>query len=110
MIKIRKGDIVGRISYGKDILFRVAKIVTLKNGKKMAILKGISERIEASSYIEDLYPMPKEIVYNNLRSMDFKVEKRIEESRRQKKKDIKNENNRASEKIITGKILHLDRR
>lgn len=39
MRKIKKGDIVGRISYGKDIFFIVEDIINL-NKKEIAILKG----------------------------------------------------------------------
>ena len=39
MRKIRKGDIVGRISYGKDVIFEVTKIIKTSNGAEIAILK-----------------------------------------------------------------------
>ena len=39
MRKIRKGDIVGRISYGKDVVFEVTKIIKTSNGVEFAILK-----------------------------------------------------------------------
>ena len=52
MNKIKKGDVVGRISYGKDIIFKVKKILSVRN-KKIVILKGISERIEADCEIEE---------------------------------------------------------
>lgn len=110
MNKIKKGDIVGRISYGKDIIFRVKKIIRLKDGRKIAILKGVTERIEVSSYLEDLCIMQKEIVENNLRSLDFKLEKRIKSNKIINKKHSKllGSNKRSKEKKITGKILHLD--
>lgn len=38
-MEIRKGDIVGRKSYGKDILFYVSKIIKVENGSDFAILK-----------------------------------------------------------------------
>ena len=53
MEKIRKGDKVERISHGKDIIFEVKKIIKLNNGKKIAILKGITERIEVDSDVEE---------------------------------------------------------
>ena len=46
MEKVKKGDIVGRISYNEDIIFVVKKILKQKNGRKIAILKGLTERIE----------------------------------------------------------------
>lgn len=104
MEKIKKGDKVGRNSHGKDIIFEVKRIIRLKNGKKIAILKGITERIEVDSDIEDLCLIQKEQVTSNLRSLDFKLEQRIEERR----KRLKIEEHRLTEKITTGKILHLD--
>ena len=44
MDKIKKGDIVGRISYEKDIIFEVKRIIKTKQGKKIVLLKGITER------------------------------------------------------------------
>ena len=38
-VEIKKGDIVGRKSYGKDIIFYVDRIIKVKNGKSYAILK-----------------------------------------------------------------------
>ena len=50
-MEIRKGDIVGRISYGKDIIFYVDRIIKVKNGKSYALLKGVHYRIEADAYV-----------------------------------------------------------
>ena len=41
MKKIKKGDIVGRLSYGKDIYFIVERIIKTRNGN-IAILKRIN--------------------------------------------------------------------
>ena len=97
MDKIKKGDVVDRISHGKDILFKVKRIITLNNQKKIVILKGISERIEVDSDIDDLYLIPKKELQKEIEKLDRKIEKRIA------KEDIK----RASV-TINGKILHLD--
>ena len=48
-MRIKKGDIVGRISYGKDILFYVDRIIKSTNGNFYAILKGVKYRIEADA-------------------------------------------------------------
>ena len=78
MKKIKVGDIVCRISYDKDIMFEVQRIIKLNNNNEIAILKGIIERIEADSDINDLYLLQKEKVKNNIRAFDDKVELRIE--------------------------------
>lgn len=38
-MKLKKGDVVARISYKKDILFVIDKIIKLKSGEAYAILK-----------------------------------------------------------------------
>ena len=63
MRKIKKGDIVGRISYGKDIFFIVEDIINL-NKKEIAILKGLTIRIKADSPVEDLEILSKELIQN----------------------------------------------
>ena len=45
MKEIKKGAIVGRKSYGKDVLFVVKNIISTKNGD-IAILRGMIERVE----------------------------------------------------------------
>ena len=54
MEKIKKGDIVARKSHHCDILFSVEKIIKSTNGMQIAILKGITARIVADAYLEDL--------------------------------------------------------
>lgn len=111
MNKIRKGDIVGRKSYGKDILFTVEKVIKSKQ-KYFAILKGITIRIEADSPLEDLEIIEKSIVKRNIRSLDNRLEKRINKIasinniNRYEKNFIKN--SRIREMVYTGRILHLD--
>lgn len=89
MKKIKNGDIVGRISYHKDILFMVKD----SRDKKNIILKGIFERIIADSDISDLERIDKE---------ELTIRYAIKEMK------IRKQENRIEEKGITGKILHLD--
>ena len=107
MNKIKKGDIVGRISYGKDVAFIVEKIVKTEDKKELAILKGLTIRIQADSYLDDLELMNPKQVEQHVRQLEEKVAKRI-----QKYTKVKNSEEYYSirEKIIiyTGKILHLD--
>ena len=112
MKKIKKGAIVGRKSYGKDILFIVKNIIPTKNGN-IAILRGIVERIEADSDIEDLEMILKENVKTYIKNKEEELNKKIEKSRiepenKNYKIGILMRNTRSKEKIVTGKILHLD--
>ncbi len=97
MSKIRKGDIVGRKSYGKDIYFKVSNIIE-KTNEEVAILNGLVERIEADSPLSDLEIIPRKEVRKRLGKLDKSLEKRISAA----------DEKRTNEKIITGKILHLD--
>lgn len=95
-MKIKKGNIVGRISYGKDVFFIVDKIIINSKNKEFAILKGINIRIMADSPIEDLEIISKQDVLNSIKLANIDFESRI------------NNINLKRQKIYTGKILHLD--
>ena len=112
MKDIKKGDIVGRKSYGMDIIFIVKRVIETNKGK-VAILRGLVERVEADSDIEDLEVISKEKTKKCLKELDNKVNKKIEECQnihenKNYKIGILTKNTRTTEKILTGKILHLD--
>ena len=112
MHKIKKGDIVGRISHGKDILFTVERIITRADGKQIVILKGIIIRIEADAEIEDLVLMEKHQVQSSMRSLENKLEDKIKKCAKNKvgvsKIGKRKLLGRSSEEEENGKILHLD--
>ena len=95
-MQIRKGDIVGRKSYGKDILFKVSNIVK-RTDEDIAILEGITKRIEADSKISDLEIIPKKIIKEKIKKLNEHIEKKIYVTEK-----------RYTDEIKTGKILHLD--
>lgn len=113
-MKIRKGDIVGRKSYGKDILFTVEKIIYPTAGKPVALLKGIIIRIEADSELDDLVLMEKAQVENTMRSLENRLEDKL---RKCMNKKVKKKNQfffgrgiftREDRYEENGSILHLD--
>lgn len=99
MEKIKKGDIVARKSYGCDILFFVDKIIFSTNGTAIAILKGITVRIIADSFLDDLLIIDNNLIDNNIKRLDSKIESRIF--------SLINKS-RYQSMPKTGKILHLD--
>lgn len=112
MNQIKKGDIVGRKSYGKDIYFAVTNIIN-KPDEPIAILRGLVKRIEADSKISDLELIDKEEINKRIKNLEKRAEKRIEKATRQlEDRDYKigivTNNTRTKQKIVTGKILHLD--
>lgn len=106
MENIKKGDIVGRKSYNKDILFIVDRIIKTSNGKAIAMLKGLNIRIQADSYIDDLELIDKKIIQESEGKLDKKFEARLQryETQLQNLDGLK----RSNKVIYTGKILHLD--
>lgn len=108
---IKKGDIVVRKSYGKDIIFKVVKIIK-SNNSQIAILKGVTIRIEADASVADLEIAQKQRIENNMRNLNTKLEGRIKNCDKIQKKYISVINKkflkRNKEIIQTGKILHLD--
>ena len=103
-MKIKKGDIVGRKSYGRDIFFVVDKILKTRLNKEFAILKGLNIRIMADSPIEDLEIISKQDVINSIKLHDMDIEKRIKKNFQEDKIYKK----LIRQRIYTGKILHLD--
>lgn len=109
MEKIKKGDIVARKSHREDILFSVENILTSSCGIKIAILKGITIRIVADAYINDLVLLDTKEVDASLRSLDIKIEDRINNLLKKGKVKLLDKE-RNFDNIKAGKILHLDRR
>ena len=112
MEHIKKGCIAVRKSYKKDILFKIRKIIKTKHGK-IAILHGITERIEADSPLEDLEILDTCSINKFLNDFNKKIDLRLQDSLSSKTLDkfnigILSKNRNIKEKVITGKILHLD--
>ena len=112
MKHIKKGDMVGRKSYGKDIIFVVNNIIHTKKSD-IAILTGLVERIKADSTVSDLEIIAPKEVKAKLKELDNRIEKKIQKKReinvdKNYKIGILTKNTRTTQKIITGKILHLD--
>ena len=109
MKEIKKGDIVVRKSHGKDILFCVRRIIKAEK-RKIAILYGVVERIEADSEIDDLELVDKKTTKEIINRIDNKINETIENRQNNQYKIgiFTNKETRIRQKIITGKILHLD--
>lgn len=102
MNNIKQGDIVGRISYGKDILFVVDRILKLNDNTQIAILKGLTIRIKADSLLEDLEIIDKRIIKSNEQSIEHKILSRLSKY----SKHIRMIPNFRRKHY--GKVLHLD--
>lgn len=100
-MRVKKGDVVGRISYGKDILFTVEKVIKTNANNEFCILKGLTERIKADAPMEDLLIIDKTIVDKHINYTEERLEKRI-------KKINEQTSFKRDSRTYTGKILHLD--
>lgn len=107
MEKIKKGDIVARKSHNQDILFSVENILKSSCGIQIAILKGITIRIVADAYVDDLVLLDTKEADASLRSLDVKIEDRINSLLKKGKNKVKDKE-RNFDNIKAGKILHLD--
>lgn len=104
------GDIVGRKSYGMDILFKITYI-DKKTGK--AMLKGLDMRLLADADLDDLiHPQPKEVQEYRSRSNSAQKEciKKIYRRRTMEREHLRGRSGMAPEQFfeMPGKILHLD--
>ena len=97
---IKKGDIVARISYHKDVIF----VVDLVIDNKIAILTGITTRLKADRPVEDLEVINKKEIHNIYRNIDEEIDKKVNTKETSKGSFLK----RSDKIIYTGKILHLD--
>ena len=102
MYNVKKGDIVGRKSYGKDVFFIVDKIIKTRLNNEFAILKGLNIRIIADSLVSDLEPINKKDILNSIRLSETNLEDRIKKNKNRIFDSFKRQ------EIYTGKILHLD--
>ena len=106
MEKIEKGDIVTRKSHNKDIVFIVERFYTDSKGIKIFILRGLTIRIIADSYENDLVIIDKKIARDNIKSFEIRIDNRIDKlfNKRLNKYNKENEYSKGR----TGRVLHLD--
>ncbi|MDW7675601.1 MAG: sporulation peptidase YabG [Bacillota bacterium] len=117
-MSIRKGDIVGRRSYGCDVHFTVEDIYSSENGREMARLKGVEIRLCADAPVEDLETLgQKEINEGHLRFMRENAacmrrilsrRKHDEERYITRNKKINRGGIKGSFFNVPGRVLHLD--
>ena len=107
MKKIKKGDIVARKSYGKDIIFYVKRLVKTSS-TEVAILCGLFERIEADSKLDDLELLDNETIKNLFDDEEKRFTSIISKKGSEYRFNFVNDEFNLMERIITGKILHLD--
>jgi spore coat assembly protein len=111
MTDFNVGDIVGRKSYGMDIVFKIVEFGEDDKGR-FALLKGIATRIEADAYLDDLEHINKITVDRLMEKEEKRYRRNIEESLKRGIYNIASiaingkKNKRMSKR--PGIILHID--
>jgi spore coat assembly protein len=109
MNDLKVGDIVVRKSYGNDVYFKIADIITKDGQKPVYVLKGLFYRIEADSNGEDL-------VRQDSRKASVDIEKNIRGAKNTMYRNDA-ESTTASRagmslfqrlSLMPGRILHID--
>lgn len=109
-MNFRKGYMVARKSYNRDVIFVIEKIIKRKEQVDYAILSGLTIRIKADAPVTDLELVKKEDVEKTLKDIEKIITKRAENINKFKlgKLNLNKIAKRYKEIIYTGKILHLD--
>lgn len=97
---VKKGDLVVRKSHNKDITFIVDIIIN----NHIAILNGITTRLQADSYLNDLVVLDKKEIKEVYDTINLNIDKKLSKMQISKDKELKRNNS----VIYTGRILHLD--
>lgn len=112
---IRIGDIVGRISYGCDVYFKVIDLFTGADGKKHARLKGLDMRLFATAPVEDLRkfePADVAAYWHFFMTKNHEHMKRIFQRREQDRMRLLSRSNdpvnHLSSFDVPGAVLHID--
>lgn len=106
---VTAGDIVARISYGKDLLFKVIEIKKSEKGE-IAVLKGIDIRLCADAPVSDLIKVTDKEYRDYIKSSIKKTEETMERIRQERKYRyyLRGEENSNGYFKRPGTVLHLD--
>lgn len=109
-MSFKAGEIVGRISYGMDLFF---KILEIDNNRQRALLKGLDMRLLADASLTDLaYPESQALQEYQSRSVKAEKEclRKIFRRRTIEREHLRGKSGLAPEEFfeMPGTILHLD--
>lgn len=117
----RRGDIVGRKSYKRDIFFKIIDFFKDEEGKDCAVLKGIFLRLQANALLEDLVKVESGELSSHLREQTVKSSEQMNRilARREKERKFflsravqhekdKNNNHLTDGFDVPGTVLHID--
>lgn len=104
-MSIKCGDLVGRKSYGCDVIFKVCHIEENREEGNTALLKGVNVRLIADSPISDLVKVSEEEVEKDREAFARKEKKRDKKKPKKGGRLSRQDSNKFSQ---PGRVLHLD--
>jgi spore coat assembly protein len=119
MATLKKGDIVARKSYSRDIFFKVVDIFVNDDNQQFCVLKGLDVRLTASAPVDDLEQVDvkevadhwKNVMKKSNEQMKRVFQRRMRDREQNFARALKIDDN-AEKKIeafdIPGSVLHLD--
>lgn len=107
-MNLKIGDIVGRKSYGCDIIFRISNISKDREGESIALLRGINVRLMADSPESDLVLLSQEDADKDTEVFATRMRKDTKGKGKKKQKSIRSLIKETSMFKRPGKVLHLD--
>jgi len=115
MSEIKTGDVVGRVSYGCDVYFKVIEVFPGGDGQDYAHLKGLDMRLCATSPLDDLYkfePAQVAAYWHNCMTRNHEHMKRVFQRRQQEHVQRLNRAANPANEIesfdVPGSVLHVD--
>lgn len=103
---IKIGDIVGRKSYGCDVVFKVCNITENRTEGKTVLLKGVNLRLLADAPESDLIPLSREDVDRDTEAFSRKKNDHSRDKSDKKRGMLRRQDNNVFRQ--PGRVLHLD--
>lgn len=109
-VDFKRGDLVTRLSYGEDVLFKVLKV---ESERRIALLKGVDVRLLADAPLDDLKRPDRETVHAFQQQFSERRKecmRHIYRRRMLEREKIKKNNGLSEDEFfeIPGKVLHID--
>lgn len=108
MALIKKGDLVSRISYNNDIVFKVCNITENSDGERIALLRGINVRLFADSPESDLIFATYEEIKGDSKVYEAMTRRAPHNKNKEEKKSLRFLLKEPVSFTIPGKVVHID--
>lgn len=108
MVKIKQGDLVSRISYNNDIIFKVCNIKENSDGERTIFLRGINVRLMADSPESDLIPATYDEIKGDSKVYEAMTRRIPNSKNKEEKKSLRFLLREPNSATLPGKVVHID--